>query len=146
MIEKRHQARIEKNGAFPRHPDIQSRTEFDLRNADAALLLLGIATSEKVETVDSLKLNFWAVQAALPRWRSRPKPKPDKMSSIRSGTRDGDKLRWPGDGTMNEKVGYRMPPSSKRFRKGNSGNLAGRPKGQRHELPHETLLGQLVTI
>ena len=47
---------------------------------------------------------------------------------------------------MNEKVGYRMPPSSKRFRKGQSGNPAGRPKGRRNELPHETVLGQLVTI
>ena len=95
MIEKRHAARIKKNGAIPRHPDIQSRIEFDPRNADAVLLLLGIATSEKFDTVDSLKLNLWAVQAALSRWRSRPKPKADEVSSIRSGTRDSDKLRWP---------------------------------------------------
>ena len=47
---------------------------------------------------------------------------------------------------MNKKVGYRMPPSSTRFRKPNSGNPAGRPKGRRCQLPHETVLGQLVTI
>jgi len=95
MIEKRHAARIKKNGALPRNPNIPCLTEFDPRNADAPLLLLGIAALEKFETVDLLKLNLWAVQAALSRWRGRARPNPDEISSIRSATRESDKLRWP---------------------------------------------------
>jgi hypothetical protein len=96
MIEKRNAARIKRDGAFRRNPDIQYRTEFDPRNADTALILLGIAVPEQFETADALTMNLWAVQAALSRWRSRPKPEPDEINSIRSGTRDSEKLRWPG--------------------------------------------------
>ena len=43
-------------------------------------------------------------------------------------------------------VGYRKPPPSMRFRKGQSGNPKGRPRGRSKELPYEAVLGQMVTV
>jgi hypothetical protein len=48
----------------------------------------------------------------------------------------------PGD---DEGGGYGRPPKATRFKKGQRGNPAGRPRG-RHEAPYETVLGQMVTI
>jgi hypothetical protein len=45
-----------------------------------------------------------------------------------------------------EIVGYRNPPIASRFRKGQSGNHKGRPRGQRRELPYDAVLGQEVII
>ena len=72
----------------------------DPDNADAALLLLGIAAANPAraefgEDRAQLLLEPWAAQAALRRRRGGQRLTDDERGWIRRRTRDPDSLRWP---------------------------------------------------
>ena len=122
------------------------------------MLILGIAGRDPARQGpdydgEQLLLEPWAVQAALSRRRGgqrladkerrrdqalHPRCRYAALATAdrrMSGARDGD----------DDAIGYRKPPASTRFRKGQSGNPRGRPRGRRNEPPYEAVLGQMVT-
>ena len=96
MIAKREQAITEK--APYRSPVEVRRREKDPRNADDALLLLGIACRDPrwTETCEHerLLLEPWAVKAALSR-RAGSKLTKHKLDEARRCTHDAGTIRWP---------------------------------------------------
>jgi Family of unknown function (DUF5681) len=72
----------------------------DPDNADAALVLLGIAVPDPaplgfVADRAPLLLESWAVQAALARRRGGQRLTEHELGEVRRCTRDSDSLRWP---------------------------------------------------
>jgi Family of unknown function (DUF5681) len=73
---------------------------FDPENADAALVLLGIAAPDpaRADVSDErahLLFEPWAVQAALDRRRGRRRLTERELKSVRRSTRDPDTVSWP---------------------------------------------------
>ena len=98
MIAKREQALAKANPKPPRK--ISIRSEEDPDNANAALLILGIACEDPRDfgprnEYQRLLLEPWAVQAALSRRRGGAKLTDKEISEIRRCTRDPESLRWP---------------------------------------------------
>ena len=81
-------------------PRVEMRREIDPENADAALLLLGIADRNPQRRGDrfdgeQLLLEPWAVQMALGRRRGGRKLSDREWQDIDRSTRDPGSLRWP---------------------------------------------------
>jgi hypothetical protein len=98
MIAKR-EAALAKMSPPPAPKGIPWRFEYDPRNADDAMLLLGITVrdpewTEPCSYGTRMKLNTWAAQAGL----SRPGRKPlrdQEISEIKRTTLTPEQLRWP---------------------------------------------------
>jgi hypothetical protein len=52
----------------------------------------------------------------------------------------------PPDDANEGRVGYRQPPKATRFKKGDSGNRPGRPRGRHRLAPYVAIFSQLVRI
>jgi Family of unknown function (DUF5681) len=96
----RREAWLAKPATRVSRPKITRRISPDPDNADAALLLLGIAAANPARANTraeraQLLLEPWAVQAALGRRRGGNRLTEDQLSTIRRCTRNPDGLRWP---------------------------------------------------
>jgi hypothetical protein len=99
MIEKR-EAALAKRSPSPAHGAMDFRWEQDPRNADEAMLLLGIAVPDPTWTEGPckygarMKLATWATQVALSR-PGRRALEQKQVEDVRRLTLDPDKLKWP---------------------------------------------------
>jgi hypothetical protein len=91
---------LAKNAPKASRPAITRRISPDPDNADAALLLLGIAAPNPARAEfdndrTQILLEPWAAQAALHRRRGGQRLTDDERNWIRRCTRDPHSLRWP---------------------------------------------------
>lgn len=98
MIEKREVALAER-APPPIQKPMKFRSETDPRNADEAMLLLGITLrdptwNEPCKYGTRMKLATWATQAALSRPGRRGLEKKE-IDEIKRVTLDADRLKWP---------------------------------------------------
>ena len=99
MIAKREKALAARDKRTYRSVD--SLTEVDPDNANAALLILGIAchdpwwADDDDDEYERLLLEPWAVQAALSRRRGGSRLTDEDVTEIKRCTRDAGALRWP---------------------------------------------------
>lgn len=98
MIEKR-EAALAKAAPPPRHGPIQTRIEDDPRNADTAMLLLGITVPDPSWTGTCeygvrMKLANWAAQAGISR-PGRQKLTLKDIEEVKRNTLTPEKLKWP---------------------------------------------------
>jgi len=96
----KREAWLAKNGPKAPSRRTEQHVSPDPDNADAALLLLGIAAHNPARADiganrAQLLLEPWAVQAALRRRRGGNRLTDDERNTIRRCTRDPDSLRWP---------------------------------------------------
>jgi hypothetical protein len=102
MIEKR-EAALAKAASPARQGPMKWRWEHDPRNADQAMLLLGITVRDPSWTGECkygvrMKLASWAAQAALSR-PGRRKLSQRGVDAIKRETLESDKLKWPRGST-----------------------------------------------
>ena len=95
----KREAWLEKNRPKPSQP-IRHSTSHDPDNADAALLLLGIAAHDPARAGlskdrEQLLLEPWAVQAAFRRRRGGKRLTAEERDEVVRCTRDPNSLRWP---------------------------------------------------
>lgn len=98
MIARREEALAKLNPGPPRS-SVRVRIEHDPRNADEAMLLLGITVrdpdwSDPCPYGTRMKLATWAAQAGLSR-PGRKRLSEQQISEIRRVTLRPEKLRWP---------------------------------------------------
>jgi hypothetical protein len=96
----KREAWLAKHAPKPSWPTAIRHISPDPDNADAALLLLGIALPDAARADfgadrEQLLLEPWAVQAAFRRRRGGERLTDQERHSIRRCTRDPDSLRWP---------------------------------------------------
>ena len=96
----KREAWLAKHAPKPSRQMIPLLSSPDPDNADAALLLLGIAALNPARADigadrTQLLLEPWAVQAALRRKRGGNRLTDSERDAIRRCTRDPDSLRWP---------------------------------------------------
>jgi hypothetical protein len=97
MIEKR-EAALAKAAPAPRQSPIKWRWESDPRNADEAMLLLGITVPDPSWTEECkygvrMKLANWAAQAGVSR-PGRRKLSLEQIQSVERDTLDAERLKW----------------------------------------------------
>ena len=101
MIARRERYLAGKHGEKRAFRKVEDRIEpHDPENAEAALLLLGIATRDprtEAPALDGqrLRLEPWAVQAALRRRRGGQRLSEKEVFDVDRCTRDAASLRWP---------------------------------------------------